>query len=248
MAIASVQVDKLSKRYGHHRALASVSTELCAGSLCALLGPNGAGKSTLLGILSTLVRPTEGEVRYARSDGSVVPGRALRQHIGVIAHSSLVYGELSGIENLLFYGRLYQVEDLQARAEALLDEVGLDAKARLRPARHYSRGMTQRLSLARALLHDPHILLLDEPFTGLDRAGSQALGRALARAKQRGRILLVITHDLESIGGITDHVVVLRRGKVVYEERRGAADASDDIESAGFSYDDLKRIYHQYTE
>ncbi len=262
MSIDSVQVENLSKRYGAHRALASVSTELRAGSLCALLGPNGAGKSTLLGILSTLVRPSGGSVRYTRTDGGEVAVRDLRRHIGVLAHSSLVYGELTGVENLLFYGRLYQVTDVEARAQALLDEVGLDRKARVRPARTYSRGMTQRLSLARALLHDPDILLLDEPFTGLDRTGAQALAQALVQAKQRGRILLVITHDLESIGGVTDHVVVLRRGKVVFEDRRGdepGADPSPAPEDAedepgrargadGFSYDQLKSIYHQYTE
>jgi len=250
LPVERVHLDKLSKRYGHHRALAGVSTELRAGSLCALLGPNGAGKSTLLGILSTLVKPTGGEVRYARAGGDAIPERELRRHIGVLAHSSLVYGELTGIENLIFYGRLYGVADAEARATALLDQVGLDPKARLRPARTYSRGMTQRLSLARALLHDPRILLLDEPFTGLDRTGAMALSRSMAQAKQRGCILLVVTHDLESIGGLTDHVVVLQRGRIVFEERRepAPARAGDAGVYDGFSYDDLKRVYHEYTE
>jgi heme exporter protein A len=272
VSVESVHLDKLTKRYGHHRALAGVSTELRAGSLCALLGPNGAGKSTLLGILSTLVKPTGGAVRYAGPDGAELPPRELRRHIGVLAHSSLVYGELTGLENLIFYGRLYDVAGAEARATALLDEVGLEPRARTRPARTYSRGMMQRLSLARALLHDPRILLLDEPFTGLDRTGAQALGRALAQARQRGCILLVVTHDLESIGGLTDHVIVLQRGRIAFEQRRGdepivapAATAAPSPRTApaaaqspasgadagghdGFSYDELKRIYHQYTE
>jgi heme exporter protein A len=269
VSVESVHLDKLSKRYGHHRALAGVSTELRAGSLCALLGPNGAGKSTLLGILSTLVKPTAGAVRYAGPGGAELPARELRRHIGVLAHSSLVYGELTGLENLIFYGRLYDVAGAEARATALLDEVGLEPRARTRPARTYSRGMMQRLSLARALLHDPSILLLDEPFTGLDRTGAQALARSMAHAKQRGCILLVVTHDLESIGGLTDHVVVLQRGRIVFEQRRGAdpivtpanppgpssapgpsSDSPPDIPGVydGFSYDELKRIYHQYTE
>jgi heme exporter protein A len=267
VSVESVHLDKLSKRYGHHRALAGVSTELRAGSLCALLGPNGAGKSTLLGILSTLVKPTAGEVRYAGPGGAELPARELRRHIGVLAHSSLVYGELTGLENLIFYGRLYDVAGAEARATALLDEVGLEPRARTRPARTYSRGMMQRLSLARALLHDPSILLLDEPFTGLDRTGAQSLSRALAHAKRRGCILLVVTHDLESIGGLTDHVVVLQRGRVVFEQRRGADPIVTPAASTGprtppspatepelpgvydgFSYDELKRIYHQYTE
>ncbi|ACY15856.1 ABC transporter ATP-binding protein [Haliangium ochraceum] len=249
MSVVSVQVDKLSKRYGHHRALGGVSCELRAGSMCALLGPNGAGKSTLLGILSTLVKPTGGSVRYADQAGDEIPARDVRRHIGVLAHSSLVYGELSAIENLLFYGRLYQVADLEARARALLDEVGLDDKARQRPARTYSRGMTQRLSLARALLHDPRVLLLDEPFTGLDRTGARALVRSMAEAKQRGCILLVVTHDLESIGGLTDHVLVLKRGKAVFEEQRapGPGDGAEGG-AGGFSYAELKDVYHQHTE
>ena len=245
MPIESVQVAKLSKRYGHHRALAGVDVALAAGSVCALLGPNGAGKSTLLGILSTLVRPTGGSVRYCLPGGGELPPRRLRGEIGVLAHSALVYGELTGLENLAFYARLYRVADAAARAESLLDEVGLDPKARRRPARTYSRGMTQRLSLARALLHAPRILLLDEPFTGLDRTGAVALGRALARAKQDGCIVLVVTHDLEAIGGLTDHVVVLRRGKLVHEDRR--PDAAGQAEG-GFSYDELKTVYHQHTE
>lgn len=245
MSVVSVHVEKLSKRYGYHRALAGVSCDLRAGSLCALLGPNGAGKSTLLGILSTLVKPTGGSVRYADSAGQALPAGDLRRHIGVLAHSSLVYGELSGIENLLFYGRLYRLSGLDERARALLDEVGLDEKARQRPARTYSRGMMQRLSLARALLHDPRVLLLDEPFTGLDRKGAVALVRSMAEAKKRGCVLLVVTHDLESIGELTNHVIVLKRGKIVFEARRDA-DVEDQPEA--FSYADLKEIYHTHTD
>lgn len=245
MSIHSIQLSGVTKRYGHHRALAGVDLELRAGSLCALLGPNGAGKSTLLGILSTLVRPTNGQVVY-QSPGGAPADIELRRQIGVLAHSSFIYGELTGMENLVFYGRLYGVSDARARAEVLLERVGLEPRAWERTARTYSRGMLQRVALARALLHDPSILLLDEPFTGLDRTGAVALARALADAKQEHRILLVITHDLESIAGLTDHVVVLRRGKVVHEERR--AEAVGHAEPSGFSYTDLKTIYHQHTE
>jgi heme exporter protein A len=246
MAIQSIQVDRVTKRYGHHRALAGVSLELSAGSMCALLGPNGAGKSTLLGILSTLVRPTSGTVLYRQDSGDQPGQRQLRRQIGVLAHSSFVYSELTGLENLHFYGRLYGVTNVVERARELLDEVGLDERARERTARTYSRGMLQRLALARALLHDPRILLLDEPFTGLDRAGTAALARALAAAKHAGRILLVVTHDFESIAGFTDHVVVLRRGKIVHEDRRRGVEGQ--TEQDGFSYDDLKTLYHQHTE
>lgn len=246
MPIQSIHVAEVTKRYGHHRALAGVSLELQAGSLCALLGPNGAGKSTLLGILSTLVRPTSGQVTYRQDDGHQPEHQELRQQIGVLAHSSFIYGELTGTENLDFYGRLYGLAHVARRARELLDDVGLDDKARERPARTYSRGMLQRLALARALLHDPRILLLDEPFTGLDRTGAQALARALAKAKNESRILLVITHDFESIAGLTDHILVLRRGKIVHEDRRQRAVGH--AEPVGFSYEDLKTIYHQHTD
>ncbi|MCG8423100.1 MAG: ABC transporter ATP-binding protein [Proteobacteria bacterium] len=245
MSIRSISVSNVTKRYGLHRALAGVSLELDAGSLCALLGPNGAGKSTLLGILSTLVRASSGQVAYRRDDGDERDPLALRRQIGVLAHSSFMYGELTGLENLAFYGQLYGVAEARARAQALLDDVELDERARNRPARTYSRGMLQRLALARALLHDPTVLLLDEPFTGLDRTGASSLANALADAKQSERILLVVTHDLEAIAGLTDHVVVLKRGKLVHEDRRSQAVGRAD--ELGFSYEDLKTIYHQHT-
>ena len=240
MSIDSVSVSKVTKRYGHHRALAGVSLSFEAGRTCALLGPNGAGKSTLLGILSTLVRPSAGTVEYRSGGRPMRDGGALRARIGVLAHNSFVYNELTGIENLEFYGKLYGLSDLSARAAALLDEVGLDERARDQPARTYSRGMLQRLALARALIHDPPLLLLDEPFTGLDRKGAEALAASLTRAKERGRVMIVVTHDLESIADTTDHVAVLRGGKLVFEDTKPPG--------AGFSYQDLKSLYHQYTD
>lgn len=243
--LTAITIDKVTKRYGMHRALAKVSLELRAGSVCALLGPNGAGKSTLLGILSTLVRPTSGTISYRDSSGAEPEPEQLRRHIGVLAHDSFIYGELSGLENLLFYARLYGVENPAERATALLDDVGLEESARSRPARTYSRGMLQRTALARALLHDPPVLLLDEPFTGLDRRGAQALTEALAASKQHRRISLVITHDLEAIAGVTDHVAVLQRGRLVHEERRDQAVGQAD--PVGFSYQELTALYHQHT-
>lgn len=246
MALHTVQVSKITKRYGFHRALGGVDMQLRAGSLCALLGPNGAGKSTLLGILATLVRPTSGQVEYVSESGDKPRGRHLRRQIGVLAHASFMYSALSGLENLHFYGRLYGVADVEGRANRLLDRVGLDRKARLRTAGTYSRGMLQRLALARALLHDPSILLLDEPFTGLDRTGAKALAQALANAKENGRIILVITHDFEPIAGLTDHIVVLRRGLVAHEDRREQAVGSG--QPLGFSREELTGLYHQHSE
>ena len=176
-------------------------------------------------------RPSAGRVDV----GGLATPRAVRAAIGLLAHDSLVYPELSAVENLRFWGGLYDVPDVAARATRMLDEVGLDAGARFRPARTYSRGMLQRLALARALLARPSLLLLDEPFTGLDRGGAEALAGALARAKAAGAILLVVTHDLEAIAGRTDHVAILRRGALVFEERGGA-----------YSYEQLKDLYHHH--
>jgi heme exporter protein A len=233
----AVEARGVTKLFGRHRALGGVDLTLRAGSFCALLGPNGAGKSTLLGILSTLVRPTSGQVVYS-ADGRALEPQEVRARIGVLAHEPMVYGELSAIENLRFFADLYDVPDAAARATQLLDEVGLEPEARVRPARTYSRGMLQRVALARALLHQPRLLLLDEPFTGLDRAGAQALGRTLAAAKRDGRIVLVVSHDLEAIAEQCDHVVVIRRGKIAHDEPRDAP----------FGLAALKETYLRFTE
>ena len=227
-----VTIDKVAKRFGSERALAGVSMELRGGSMCALLGHNGAGKTTLLGVLSTLVRPSSGKIAY-RAAGKDVAGDAVRREIGMLAHASLCYAELSAVENLELFGGLYDIEN--ANIDALLDRVGLDKRARARPSRTYSRGMVQRLALARALLTKPSLLLLDEPFTGLDRGGALALGEQLGEIKAQGTIVVVVTHDLEAIAGRADHVAILRRGSLVFEERGDA-----------YSYDALKDIYHRH--
>lgn len=234
-ALDRVHIEGVAKRYGSERALANVTLELRAGSMCALLGHNGAGKSTLIGVVSTLVRPSLGSVTYF-AGGINVAGAEVRRQIGLLAHASLCYGELSAIENLELVASLYDLDEFGRRAiPQLLDQVGLDARARTRAARTYSRGMVQRLALARALLTTPSLLLLDEPFTGLDRDGAMSLGQQLAAAKQRGTIVVVVTHDLEAIAGGADHVAILRRGKLAFEDR-----------SAHYSYDDLKGLYHRY--
>src|SRR5262249_23207954 len=148
-----------------------VSLELRAGSMCALLGHNGAGKTTLLGVVSTLVRPSTGKVVYRTSAGEVT-GEAVRKEIGLLAHASLCYGELTAVENLELVAGLYGVDGSAGAIAGVLDRVGLEPRARTREARTYSRGMVQRLALARALLTRPSLLLLDEPFTGLDRGGA----------------------------------------------------------------------------
>jgi hypothetical protein len=142
--IDAVAIRGLTKRYGATRVLANVNLDLSAGSLCALLGPNGAGKTTLLGIVSTLVRPSSGQIAYRAGSEEVPAGGALRRAIGVLAHDSFLYGGLSAIENLAFYARLYELEDGARRAATLLDEVGLAEEARGRPVRTYSPSCTSR--------------------------------------------------------------------------------------------------------
>ncbi|MBA3500544.1 MAG: ABC transporter ATP-binding protein, partial [Deltaproteobacteria bacterium] len=148
-AVDRVEITKVAKRYGNERALAGVTVELAHKSMCALLGHNGAGKTTLLGILSTLVRPSDGKVCY-RSKTGELDGADVRREIGMLAHASLCYPELSAFENLEFFAGMYGVDDSRTALGALLDRVGLEPRARKRAARTYSRGMVQRLALARA--------------------------------------------------------------------------------------------------
>jgi heme exporter protein A len=232
-ALDQVQITKLAKRYGNERALAGVSLELAGGSMCALLGHNGAGKTTLLGIVSTLVRPNDGKVVY-RAGTKEVTGADVRREIGMLAHASLCYGELTARENLEFVAGLYEIDGSARVLDVVLDRVGLEPRARDRAARTYSRGMLQRLALARALLTNPSLLLLDEPFTGLDRGGALALGAELGKLRDAGAIVVVVTHDLEAIAGRADHVAILRRGQLVFEER------------GAYDYEQLKDLYHRH--
>ncbi|MBX3158483.1 MAG: ABC transporter ATP-binding protein [Deltaproteobacteria bacterium] len=232
-SLERVEIKKVTKRFGGERALAGVTMELAAGSMCALLGHNGAGKTTLLGILSTLTRADSGSVAYRAGDKPVT-GAAVRREIGMLAHASLCYAELSARENLAFFASLYDLDAGRATLDAMLDRVGLDPKARDRAARTYSRGMLQRLALARALLTRPSLLLLDEPFTGLDRGGAISLGGELGALRDQGAIVVVVTHDLEAIAGRTDHVAILRRGQLVFEDR------------GSYDYEQLKDLYHSH--
>jgi len=228
-----VEIAKVAKRYGSERALVNVSMELRAGTMCALLGHNGAGKTTLLGILSTLVRQNDGKVKY-RAGEVEVSGEPLRREIGLLAHASLCYAELTARENLELVAGLYGIAGGAAEIDRVLDRVGLEPRARDRVARTYSRGMLQRLSLGRALLTRPSLLLLDEPFTGLDRGGALTLGGELGTLRDAGAIVVVVTHDLEAIAGRADHVAILRRGQLVFEER------------GAYDYEALKDLYHRH--
>ncbi len=207
-----VSIQELSRNFGRRRALSRVTFDCRAGEIVGLLGPNGAGKSTLLAIISTLATASAGEVRYggrtARESGSV-----LRSKIGVLSHDLHLYSELTAFENLAFFGRLYGVADPQTLAARALDRARLgDRGADL--VSGFSRGMRQRLALERALLHNPRLLLLDEPFTGLDDTSTYALIARLRELRAAGCITLLATHDLDVAERVLDRAVILQDGRI----------------------------------
>lgn len=215
-ALTSIQARDLYKDYGRHRALSGVSLRLRAGQVTALLGENGAGKSTLLAILAGLLRPTRGDVRVDDQPLADIDAEAFRRQLGVLSHEPRCYAELSPRENLRLFARLYELgaaERADAHLDGWLARVGLD-RAADRPARTMSRGMLQRLAIARTLLHAPAFVLLDEPYTGLDQAGVALLSQLITAERARGALILVITHDLATVAPLCDQVVVLARGRV----------------------------------
>lgn len=221
MDFQKVIFHEISKSFGRRRALAKVSLECRAGEVLGLLGPNGAGKSTLLAIASTLMAPTTGVVRYGDETARSGNGR-LRGRIGVLAHDLHLYPELTARENLEFFGRLYALPDVPSRVDAALARAGLTERAHDAVA-GFSRGMRQRLAVERALLHEPRLVLFDEPFTGLDDDARQALLARLRTLRDGGAIVLVATHDFGTVDAVLDRAALLRDGKLVSVEKGGRA-------------------------
>ena len=232
---AALRLDRVSKTYGRHRALTDVSLSFLPAQVAAVLGPNGAGKSTMLGILSTLVPPSNGVVRWG--DDRLGRSSPLRSRIGYVGHEPGVYGDLSARENLRLFAALHGYADADVRARGLLDRVGLAEVRPDAPARTFSRGMQQRLSLARALLSEPQLLLFDEPSSALDPAGAAWLATVITAERDAGRIVVLVTHDLEAAAAVTEHVIILRRGRVVYDQSH--ADR--------FPPDRLRALYAEHT-
>jgi heme exporter protein A len=209
----TVFVDHVSRHYGRRRALARVSLSATAGRIVGLFGPNGSGKSTLLGVLSTLVRPTLGVVRYGDKDGDTW-GDVLRSRVGVLGHDLFLYADLTARENLRFFARLYGCGDADAQVARALEEARLTDRADDRVG-GFSRGLRQRLALERALVHDPRLVLLDEPFTGLDDASAGLLVERLVRLRSSGAIVVMATHDFDLAEGIVDQPVCLSNGRAI---------------------------------
>jgi len=206
-------VDDVSRHFGRRRAVARITFRAERGAILGLLGPNGAGKSTMLALLATLLRPTSGTIRYGDHTAGV-HGAALRSAIGVLGHDLFLYPELTARENLEFFAGLYGVADRRAAAGAALDVAGLAGRGD-DPVSSFSRGMRQRVALERALIHGPRLVLLDEPFTGLDDASAAALGRRLQALRASGAIVVLATHDLDLAEGLLDRALFLRDGRVV---------------------------------
>ncbi|MEX0911834.1 MAG: heme ABC exporter ATP-binding protein CcmA [Gemmatimonadota bacterium] len=220
---ALIQARGLEKWYGHHPAVRGVDFDLGSGEFLTLFGPNGAGKTTLLKLLAGSLRPTRGEIRFARGDAD--DEHARRRRIGVLSHQTFLYGQLTADENLRFYGRLYELGDLDDRIDRMLSQVGLTRRRR-DLVRTYSRGMQQRLALARTLLHDPEMVLLDEPYTGLDPHAAAMLRAVLEQLRDGHRTVVLVTHNLSQGLELADRVVVQVAGRWVSDEPRAQLDAS----------------------
>lgn len=223
-----IRVSGLTRHFADRTAVDDVSLEVASGSFVALMGPNGAGKSTLLRLVAGLTRPSAGEAFV--DGGSVRRDAATRRRIGVLSHESYLYGPLTARENLELFGRLFGLPDPARRTTELLDAVGM-AWAEHVTVEGFSRGMEQRLALARALLHDPDVLLLDEPFAGLDRSAERFLEGALGELRRGGKTALLVTHDPFRAVRSTDRAVVLKRGRVALDR---ALDAERDISPDAF--------------
>lgn len=218
----AIEVLKVTKAFGHQVALRGVDLQVAEGEFLTLFGPNGAGKTTLVRVVASLARPTSGSVRLRGQD----LGRAavtLRRDLGFISHNPLLYGDLTAEENLRFFARMYDVPQAGDRIRDVLDQVGLVAR-RHDPVRAFSRGMVQRLTIARAILHNPAIMLLDEPYTGLDLQAADMLGAVLHDLVTSNRTVILTTHNLEQGLEMCHRAAILHRGRVAWQGERAGVD------------------------
>jgi len=231
---AAIRARKLTKAFGHHVALRGVDLEVAEGEFLTLFGPNGAGKTTLIRIIASLARPSSGTV-YVCGQDLGKQATAVRRQIGLISHNPLLYGDLTADENLRFFARLYDLPEAAARIDAVLEQVGLTSRRR-DPVRTYSRGMVQRLTIARAVLHDPAIMLLDEPYTGLDLQAADMLRGVLQELAASNRTVILTTHNLEQGLEMCNRAAILNRGRIGWQGRRDEVDL-----------DGMKEIYRDVT-
>jgi len=228
---ACVVARGLTRRYGARRALDEVSLTVAPGDFLTIFGPNGAGKTTLLKTLATIIRPGAGRLTLFGLDPRLEPD-ACRRRIGMIGHSGFIYDGLTARDNIVFVARLYDVPRPVERAAELLEIVGLADRAD-DPVRTYSRGMRQRLSIARALVHDPALVLLDEPYTGLDQHATRMLRGILEQVRGRSRTVVMVTHQIEEGLLLSTRIGVMSRGRLVHQQL-----------AEGISRDHMERTYH----
>jgi heme exporter protein A len=220
----AVAADRVTKVIDERAILADLSFDVAQGAYVALLGANGAGKSTLLRILATLTPPTRGELRLFGASSR--PTAALRSRIGMIGHQTMLYRDLSPVENLVLFGRLYGVPDPQRRARELLDYVFISPR-RDDPVRTFSRGMAQRVAIARALTSNPDLLLADEPFSGLDAPSRRLVEELLAQLHGAGKAIILANHDVEQSLALAQRAIVLRQGSIAIFEPTAALTPDD---------------------
>ena len=219
-----IEVKGLVKRIGDQTILRGIQLNIEKGQTVGILGSNGAGKSTLLKVLATIMKPTSGTVTIAGND---VKKQALqvKQMLGYLPHASMVYDHFSPYENLKFFGALYHVPNLEKKIPELIDKVGLKLFTH-EPIRSFSRGMTQRIAIARAIIHEPQLLLLDEPHTGLDQSAIQILNQVLEEMKENQVTTLMVTHDFLQAAKVCDRFIIIKGGKVADDFSMAEGDVS----------------------
>lgn len=227
-----IKATGLTKKIGSKTILRGIDLHIPKSQFVTVFGPNGAGKSTLLKTLALLMKPSTGEIIINGFDAKKDPA-AISKQLGVISHQTFLYENLTARENLRFYGRMYDVPNLEDRIYDVLNQVGLEFSLN-DPVRTFSRGMQQRLAIARAILHNPAVLFLDEPYTGLDPHAIQILNSVLARLNSDNRTIFMITHNFEEGLDITDRVLFVVQGRIVY-----------DGDNKALTRDDLKQLYLQ---
>jgi heme exporter protein A len=210
-----IQADELRKSFGNFEVLRGVDLHVKRGEFFTLFGPNGAGKTTLIKLLATLTDPTSGNLHVCGFDAKKEVNN-IRSAIGVISHDPYLYDNLSALENIKFFGTLYGLDDIDNRARSVIKQIGLEKRMN-DIVRTFSRGMKQRLSVARAIVHEPKILLLDEPYTGLDQHGAQIFGEMLSDLKSHRRTILMTTHNMDEGLDLSDRIGILTKGKIVLD-------------------------------
>ncbi|MEH7305610.1 heme ABC exporter ATP-binding protein CcmA [Neobacillus drentensis] len=212
-----IEIKKLTKQADNKLILRGIDLSIKKGETVAILGPNGAGKSTLLKVLATLIKPTSGLIKVNGMDLKKNHIK-IKKIMGYLPHSSLLYDHYTPLENLVFFGNIYGVKNVEQRAIELVKEVGLSFFLN-EPVKNFSRGMIQRIAIARAIVHEPEILLLDEPHTGLDQGAIGILNNVILAMKEKGTTTLMVTHDFKQAAEICDRIIIVKNGKIVDDFR-----------------------------